>query len=443
MAAAVSIALVGAFLSSTTASRITFNPNNTGFISTPPFQFCAENDFDFENTQIVQFNESWCNSCSGEPDIAQYHITSPFAFFQGSYSSNCFKCGYEQLASMAYKNGAIALIWYSYQEPGHETRIFHDWDTWKEAETLQFPTVEIGEHDAAVIETLLRSWRTVTMNLSPSENPWLVFFDGPWIAVQVMSGIAALFAVMFTGVRFGKFLQASCSGLKRDLALFVIGTEFACCLLRFIYIVLDPLWSRGIFSYATGRYLLSVTISFEFLTVTLITLKWSDLLARIRNGKCLAIFPRIVFLSLAICLVLFDLLSSSLSAFYGNVDMAFYTAFLLAAFSLLVGMWFVLTGSKLMKELKSAKYKTTESTELGDSIEAHAALRKEAIRITRVIQWTAIFMIISNIAMAMFGVVPILFQPTPRALVLTFGMLALSITSVLKTAFFKVPIVVY
>mmetsp|Transcript_9852 Transcript_9852/g.19362 ORF Transcript_9852/g.19362 Transcript_9852/m.19362 type:complete len:515 (+) Transcript_9852:424-1968(+) len=327
-------------------------------LETPVFSFSQDEyevgDIVIANSRVVQLDDAWCHyGCQGPPE--NYVLSANSTLVQLAYSQECFHCGYAWLALVADKLGAAATLYYSDRVAGHEFRVIHSFEAWRQAEGIPF--FELGESGANKIKSLLDAGEEVRVDVVVTSNPWRALFDGPgWITVQVLCSLMSLYVLTLVCMRLSKFAKWYRREGAYKVAVVILSVEFVCNILRLMYTSVDPTWSRAIFTYGVGRLFLTLTVPIGLLSSSLLFLVWNDMLKISHTPHKTLLFHRrsshIIFIVLAIIFIGFELTMSLLAMYKGLVDLSEAAAIAEASFTLIVGIAVVAVGAKLLHNLK-------------------------------------------------------------------------------------------
>ena len=313
-------------------------------------------------TPLTHFDTFWCrNSCAG-PDAKELTSGnySHTIIFQDMVDEPCFNCGYCTVASWAKKLGATAILIASYETPGHEKRVIH-----KASECIQvkhYPALEIGDVDATEIYT---AWLThpITMTITSDENLFDTMYNSSWITMQF---ITLGYATVVNAFGVMKLWQLHVVKKKTGhgyLAIFVVGIQVACNLQRIVFVAVDPMWSKGYFSYAVGRFMLSVSVPISLLSVVLIIITWRQVLNNSLGGSNSIWQQPFNYLLVAFGLMfsIGDLFACYISAVYGMVAASTTSGTALVLLSWGTSITVAVYGYVLIQRMKSKFCNTVES----------------------------------------------------------------------------------
>jgi hypothetical protein len=320
-------------------------------IETPAFEW-ADAAASVDGLRLVRFNEAWCDDCTG-PAAGEARLANGTALWQGTYSEKCFACGYERLAKWSHKAGAAALLWFSYLDAGHESRVVHSFAVADEVEALDLVAVEVPEASCAPVNAALAGGRELTVDVRAGANPWLEFYATGFLATRVVIMVVT-FSVLLLGLwRLAHFAPRSIFQGKQLTATFVILLEVLCNLLRGVYVAVDPFFSYYVLPYGLSRVVLTLTVSVELVATVAIILAWDDMLRATYMGKSAFLSPRSkqLFFGVAVVLMGTDIAFSFLAAFEGLVTLSFTVGVLLSLFTVAVAVGIVVVGRRLIVQL--------------------------------------------------------------------------------------------
>jgi len=468
------------------ASRFVAPENIAGVeFETTAFEFSGS-DFNLENVTLQSFPERWCDNCEGPSDDER--TTDNVILFQGTYSDNCFKCGYSELALMNERYGSKGLMWYSYMDPGHERTVIHSFPSWENAAGI--PAVEVGQDDADAILQLINQKTTVVVNMYPTENVWLGTYGTVILVLDIIVSILGFIVLALNFKTWVLFIGPFVKEGKYTLAVVVLSLELVSNLIRVVYAAVDPLWTREIYTYALSRYLLTLSVPFSCMSSVVLFLAWNNMMGsfnqRIGQESMLNRRRMGIFIATGAVIVTFDLVLSSFAIFAGKVTWTIYSVLGLSFFTSVVAIMFLYYGKKLSKTLKGltnsrvlnstddnalssqegskdqsyseySKDKTSAIVtnfvdEEGNVVEqpkVNIARKKHTkkktskkaqhLRIAYIVQMAGFFMLLSVVFMLLSGVNQVFFVPVGRAIIWPAAWVCLTMASYYRISFFSPP----
>jgi len=413
----------------------------------------------------VPFDTNWCEK--GELPEGVSFSSTEVLYVRVEFPA-CFTRGYAWLARITNESGAAALLYTTYETPGHEAYVWRDRAEWNRQRG--FPAFEIKQEDVDFIDELVTDSQTVILDVDADENPWLDFYLKGWLAVQVICTLIIL-PVLFLGLwRTRWFVVHSTKNQSFRLAIVILSIENVGNILRLLLMSVDPMWSRDLFPYWLGRLLLTITIPIGLVSAVLLFLAWNDILTsmHVRSSIFTRRWSAAQFVFIAGLLFALDLIFTLLAALQGTLG-SIYIAGALALCSVITAIAIFYFGQKLLKKLKEFEGMRSSNVEpkidvpssgAGSSevpegeetqrsgrglvktasiiIPRRARKRNRVKRLTYKIQMTALFLILSAIAIVISGQDYFLFNPAQRAIAITLVIFTQTARSYFTISFFEV-----
>jgi len=200
-------------------------------------------------------------------------------------------------------------------------------------------------------ETLSSNLTLLITLTSGDTNPWGQVYESLMFTLlfRVILPIFSLCCFYFAVRRYISYLRVKGS----KIALICLLIEAITNLVRAAYVIIDPVWSSGIFSWEVSRVLVAITVPWSLSTSLLIGLFWAESLGRVRTVKFLSRF-KVHFIVLLVLFILLELFASFTHAFYFmfiRIPIVLVTALLGVCMQVVVALLFLVFGYKVLKTL--------------------------------------------------------------------------------------------
>ncbi|GBG26752.1 OTU domain-containing protein 6B [Hondaea fermentalgiana] len=394
------------------------------------------------NVTLAAFDLAWCEQgCQGpsDDDRHAYSATENMALVLSSFDSSCFFCGYARLTLMAEQVGSVALLRISNDQIGHEFLVVQNYDVWEEARASGMIALEYS----STVTPFLEPGTKVSLTSTPST--WTAYYASGLIACQIIVTIANVAVAGAGALRLrGQRLASNATAC--------ISLEIVASLLRAIYAGVDPVWTRGVFTYSQGRFLLTISMPLSWLGSTVMFLAWDDLTRatlklRANETATLSQRGRILFVAFAICFFVVDVSLTGVAAFQGVV-LAELGPLIISLVNFGVAVLFVAAGWRFTRVLRAVRRRLAETTIVKDetstmTFRARALdlwrSQDASLRMTRKLLGSALLMVVSSISILLSGH-DVSYSPPGRGFVFVTTFLTLAGESYLKITAFRSPL---
>ena len=301
-------------------------------------------NFSATNVSLALARGEWCdNDCQGPSPNETGTMEGRVILWPYEVGTYCLRCPTEMyLDHWLNQTGALASAVFVTGIPGHTVLYRHAYGdpTRVSRPFLSFPK-DIGEPLIAWMKKDTkkdmkkdrpRANNTATYRLRVTfiveTNPWHAFLVSPsWIVWQVLLGLGCLVVVIMTCRRLVGFIR-HVGACRCNIPQSFLCMQLAMNLWRLMYIAVDPLGTRSIFSFNFSRASVSIPFSMGYISTMLIALFWFDMTSSYRDPTstaCLGTKARFAFISLAIFVSLAEVVMLFTTMYSGYVDVYSFT----------------------------------------------------------------------------------------------------------------------
>lgn len=258
-------------------------------------------------------------------------------------------------AKHAINAGAIGVLLEQYRDTHGLLRFYQT----EESPMYDISILEISADDVSQITELLDSGETVEIEMNINPNPIIVLGEGPWIFYTLFFALFDFGLIIIIGQKLIRFvIFKDISAMKTRM---VIGLDLFACFLR-IPILIDPTGTRKIYEFRIIEFFMTVDFAFAITSTFIIAFMWHDIYLKGMRLKA----PRTkgykgtiaLAIIVASLLILLEIASDALRAMLlpskpfliGKVALYFLSG-------LIVGIYFFVTGRKIIKFLSNSQAK--------------------------------------------------------------------------------------
>eukprot|EP01114_Cavostelium_apophysatum_P015693 TRINITY_DN4332_c0_g1_i4.p1 TRINITY_DN4332_c0_g1~~TRINITY_DN4332_c0_g1_i4.p1 ORF type:complete len:442 (-),score=93.43 TRINITY_DN4332_c0_g1_i4:85-1410(-) len=292
----------------------------------------------FDVTGIIVVDEGSPNGCVAMSALVQGKI---------AYISED-GCSPYRKAANAQSAGAIALIIGRSSIDGAVGMIAWTYDG-EPQPPVSIPCVELGEDDHDRLKEVIKT-DNVTINLTPGENQYsklpLVVFTGAMLPFSVANIAGATYKLVL-------FLRAVDFTFAPPMT--ILGLEIAGNLIRGIWCI-DPFYSHKLFNRMANTILYSLGVPFTLAATFLVAYYWQEALRVNQMPNVVRSIQKLKIPSIVVIVILFvveivtDVWRGSWKT---STALLYATTFLYLFFAISISIFFLVTGIKLIRSLRS------------------------------------------------------------------------------------------